>query len=150
MIAQNSNLTYYTIVLHNVKLQFFNQCDFLHIFPNSRAYFGDFYQKYLCEVSLLIKSKNTKLLILIISVALIVLLWISLISTNHKKNPAQEIYRLQCKNDTVMLYLGDDIIAVYDNIITDNLPVSDRQALQSGIEFKSLEDAQRAIEDYDG
>lgn len=60
------------------------------------------------------------------------------------------VYRLVDENGVVKLYNDNKVVSVYDGIISENLPTRDRIALKKGLEFDSLEKAERAIEDYDG
>lgn len=64
------------------------------------------------------------------------------------ENP--EIWVLHSYGDNVALYNGEEIIEVYGTISLNTLPEADRRLLDSGIAFHSREEAQNAIEDYDG
>lgn len=65
------------------------------------------------------------------------------------KKVSQEKIILKAENHSVYLKRGEEIISSYD-IVLENLPISDRKALQSGIEFNSLAQAKKVVEDYDG
>ena len=62
----------------------------------------------------------------------------------------EQIYMLKNIDGLVTLYEGEKVIAKYDDIVVGNLPVGDRTALTQGIEFETFQEAQSALEDYDG
>lgn len=68
------------------------------------------------------------------------------------KNRATEpdVWVLHSYGNNVALYNGDKIIEVYGAISLDTLPEADKKLLENGIAFNSREEAQSAIEDYDG
>ena len=57
---------------------------------------------------------------------------------------------LKAYGNSVALYNGDKIATVYGDIVLDNLPADDIKILESGIAFPTREEAEQAIEDYDG
>ena len=61
-----------------------------------------------------------------------------------------EPYTLKSYKNTVALYKGDEILEVYNGIVLNNLPISDRDALNKGIEFENRTDAELSVENYDG
>lgn len=64
------------------------------------------------------------------------------------ENP--KVWVLHSYGNNVALYNGDEIIEVYGSIALNTLPEADKRMLQNGIAFHSREEAQNAIEDYDG
>ena len=50
----------------------------------------------------------------------------------------------------LMAYNGKEIAAVYGDIVLDNLPPEDIKILENGIAFPTREEAEKAVEDYDG
>lgn len=60
------------------------------------------------------------------------------------------IYVLKEDNGIAALYLNEQLVEQYDGIVIANLPVADRQRLESGVEFETIDAARRAVEDYDG
>ena len=95
------------------------------------------------------KSKDLKLLLGIIMASVVLILIIMLIIPIFEKEETKK-YRLQSAEGIVSIYLGDELVEQYDDIIFENLPFADKVSLQNGIEFDSLEDAERALEDFDG
>lgn len=61
-----------------------------------------------------------------------------------------KLYRLTVLNGKVALYRGNKYITSYDGVSPENLPSGDRTALENGILFETREQAERAVEDYDG
>ncbi len=57
---------------------------------------------------------------------------------------------LKEKNGSVVLYKGNKIIKIYDEIVISVLPKNDQEALYSGIIIKNEEELNSIIEDYDG
>lgn len=61
-----------------------------------------------------------------------------------------EPFTLKAYNNTVALYKGEEILEVYDGIVLNNLPVTDRDALNKGINFENRTEAETSVENYDG
>ena len=57
---------------------------------------------------------------------------------------------LSVKDGYVVLKKGNSIITVYDDIVVDVLPDSDKEALKKGIPIESEDQLYSIIEDYDG
>ena len=57
---------------------------------------------------------------------------------------------LKSYGNSVALYNGDEVAAVYGDIVLDNLPPDDIKILESGIAFPTRKEAEQAVEDYDG
>lgn len=98
------------------------------------------------------EKKTQKLLfaiILIISLSVsAILIAIGFAIKNKRDNP--DLWVLHSYGNNVALYNGENIIEVYGTISLDTLPESDKRLLDNGIVFQSREEAQSAIEDYDG
>ncbi len=90
-----------------------------------------------------------KFLLVLIMAITVLILFIKLLENSKEKNNVQERYILKASNGTVALFLGEDVVETYD-IEIETLPYSDRQSLEEGIIYKNIEEAQSAIEDYDG
>ncbi len=69
---------------------------------------------------------------------------------SEKRKAESDLYYMKAKENTVALYKDDVLIKTYDGIVLDTLPIEDREKLKTGIEFESLEEADRSAEDYDG
>lgn len=61
-----------------------------------------------------------------------------------------ESYVLKSVNNVVGLYKNEQLIKVYENISVNNLPLTDKDNLLSGIKLNSLDDVTAIIEDLDG
>lgn len=57
---------------------------------------------------------------------------------------------LKAYGNSVALYNGDEIKAIYGEVELDTLPPEDVRMLESGIAFPTRAEAETAIEDYDG
>ena len=68
----------------------------------------------------------------------------------NEQTGVDKLYRLTLLNGKVALYRGSEYIASYDGVSPENLPSDDRTALENGILFETREQAERAVEDYDG
>lgn len=66
------------------------------------------------------------------------------------KTAGESVYILRSENNRVALYCDEVFVESFDGVSVDNLPVSDRRQLKNGIEFKNVDEARRAVEDYDG
>ena len=90
------------------------------------------------------------LTVICISVFLVLLLFSMIIFTKSENAAENSGYYMKSLNNTVVLYKDDTIIKVYDGIIVDTLPTSDRDLLNKGIYYENIADADIAAEDYDG
>lgn len=95
------------------------------------------------------RNRDVKLFLVIVMSTVVLLLAIMLIIPQYETENEKK-YRLQSTDGVIAMYFGDDIVSEYGDIILDNLPFGDREALERGIEFDSKEDAERAVEDFDG
>ncbi|MGN0492448.1 MAG: hypothetical protein ACI4F7_02280 [Acutalibacteraceae bacterium] len=57
---------------------------------------------------------------------------------------------LKAYGNSIALYNGEELAEVYGDIVLDNLPPEDVKILENGIAFPTREEAERAVEDYDG
>ena len=98
------------------------------------------------------EKKTYKLLfviILIVSLSIsTILITMGFAIKSKRDNP--DLWVLHSYGNNVALYRGENIIEVYGTISLDTLPESDKRLLDNGIVFHSREEAQSAIEDYDG
>ncbi|MBE6732794.1 MAG: hypothetical protein E7561_02210 [Ruminococcaceae bacterium] len=85
-----------------------------------------------------------------LSVFLIAIIIITVSTSKTDKPIVDDGYYMKSLNNTVALYKDEDIIKIYDGIVVDTLPITDRQLLERGIHYKSIADADSAAEDYDG
>lgn len=61
-----------------------------------------------------------------------------------------EPYTLKAYNNTVALFKGEEILEVFDGIVLNTLPITDRDALNKGIDFENRNEAEMSVENYDG
>ena len=87
--------------------------------------------------------------ITVIIFTLILSIILMLIAYRGKANNPEK-YVLKEYNGAVALFLGEEVLSVYDNIVLSTFPNADRQKFIEGIPVSSPEDAQIIIEDYDG
>lgn len=85
------------------------------------------------------------IMVLVAAAAILIFSWELLNNT-----VGESIYVLREIDNTVTLYCDDTVVESYNDIAIETLPVSDRKRLQNGIEFKTADEARRAVEDYDG
>lgn len=96
-----------------------------------------------------IKQRNIIITVLIVSAAaVIVLITAGFAAKNREYRPSSWV--LKAYGNSVALYNGEEIAAVYGDIVLDNLPPEDVKILENGIAFPTKEEAEKAIEDYDG
>lgn len=96
------------------------------------------------------KTQNIILLIIvIISLSVSAILFaLGIALKNRVDNP--DLWVLHSYGNNVALYNGEEIVEVYGGISLDTLPEADKRLLDNGIIFQTREEAQSAIEDYDG
>lgn len=80
--------------------------------------------------------------------AVIILITAGFAAKNRDYEPSSWV--LKAYGNSVALYNDKDLAAVYDDIVLDDLPPEDIKILESGIAFPTREEAEQAIEDYDG
>lgn len=86
--------------------------------------------------------------VVLTAAAVIILLTAGFAARDRNYEPSSWV--LKSYGNSVALYNGDEVAAVYGDIVLDNLPPEDIKILESGIAFPTREEAERAIEDYDG
>lgn len=91
-----------------------------------------------------------KLLILTILALITFTVIIASIYRNNVTEQPDNTLVLKENNGQVVLFKGTEIITVYDTVIVDVLPDSDREALKKGIPIENEEQLLSIIEDYDG
>ena len=96
-----------------------------------------------------IKSKHIITLIVVLTICITVfLVTVGFVIKNRKEHP--KTWVLHSYGNNVALYNGENIIEVYGSINLNNLTEEDKRLLDNGIVFSTKEEAQSAIEDYDG
>ena len=95
------------------------------------------------------KSRNLiAAAIAITAAAVIVLLVAGFAAADPDYEPTGWV--LKAYGNSVALYNGDEIKAIYGEVELDTLPPEDERMLESGIAFPTRAEAETAIEDYDG
>ena len=98
---------------------------------------------------MVIKSKHIISAVVAVTFCITVfLITLGFVIKNKYDNP--ESWVLHSYGNNVALYNGEKIIEVYGSIVLDTLPEEDKKLLDNGIVFSTKEEAQSAIEDYDG
>lgn len=93
---------------------------------------------------------KTSLILTFLSIFLVIVI-IAAILLSKSTTPEKETgYYMKSLNNTVVLYKDRDIVKVYDGIVVDTLPITDRDLLERGIHYENITDADMAAEDYDG
>ncbi|MBQ7726199.1 MAG: hypothetical protein IJT66_03550 [Clostridia bacterium] len=96
-------------------------------------------------------KRNTAILAVVITLAAVcMILTVGRVIRNKQEGYAPATWILRSYGNGVALYNGENIAAVYGNIVLDDLPAEDADLLKKGIAFPSREEAERAVEDYDG
>lgn len=86
--------------------------------------------------------------IVLTAAAVIIILTAGFAARNRDYEPSSWV--LKAYGNSVALYNGKDLAAVYGDIVLDDLPPEDIKILENGIAFPTREEAEKAIEDYDG
>ncbi len=86
--------------------------------------------------------------IVLTAAAVIILLTAGFAARDRDYEPSSWV--LKAYGNSVALYNGDEVAAVYGDIVLDNLPPEDIKILENGIAFPTREEAEQAVEDYDG
>ena len=96
-----------------------------------------------------IKQRNIIITVIVLTAAaVIILITAGFAAKNQDYEPSSWV--LKAYGNSVALYNGYKIATVYGDIVLDNLPPDDIKILESGIAFPTREEAEQAIEDYDG
>ena len=96
-----------------------------------------------------IKRRNICIIAVVLSLCISVLIVTASFAVKAGKEADKDCY-LGLYENNVALYLEGRVYEVYPDIIVDNLPKQDIDQLKKGIAFSTAEEAQNAIEDYDG
>ncbi len=96
------------------------------------------------------KTKRAILIAVVTLTVALVILLVSMGLMKNRKQPNTSGWVLRVADGNVALYNNGTVEKVYDEIVLDNLPPDDISMLESGISFSTKEEAERAIEDYDG
>jgi hypothetical protein len=91
-----------------------------------------------------------KLLILTFAVLITLTFIIASLFNNNVPQQSDDTLVLKENNGQVVLFEGTKVLRVYDTIIIDVLPDSDKEALKRGITIENEEQLLSIIEDYDG
>ena len=95
------------------------------------------------------KQRNIIITALVLTAAaVIILITAGFAAKNRDYEPSSWV--LKAYGNSVALYNGKEISAFYGDIVLDNLPPEDVKILENGIAFPTREEAEKAIEDYDG
>lgn len=86
--------------------------------------------------------------IVLTAAAVIILITAGFAAKNRDYEPSSWV--LKAYGNSVALYNGDEVAAVYGDIVLDDLPPEDIKILENGIAFPTREEAEQAVEDYDG
>ncbi len=70
--------------------------------------------------------------------------------TPAKEKEAPQKIVLREYNGHMGLFCGEEMLEEFSGVVVSNLPATDRFKLKEGIEFKSIDEALMAAEDYDG
>ena len=92
------------------------------------------------------KSRNLIAAAIAITAAAVIVLLVAGADTDYEPTG----WVLKAYGNSVALYNGDEIKAIYGEVELDTLPPEDVRMLESGIAFPTRAEAETAIEDYDG
>ena len=87
--------------------------------------------------------------VIIISIAIIVIIVTAGFAAGDKMDSPRGCV-LKAYRNTVALFVDGELEKVYSDIVLDTLPEQDIYQLKNGIAFDKREEAERAIEEYDG
>ena len=106
-------------------------------------------EKYIKNIYLVKKMKK-KFIILAITISITLIIVVSSLLFTNAAVKNEEKLVLSVKDGYVVLKKGNSIITVYDDIVVDVLPDSDKEALKKGITIENEDQLYSIIEDYDG
>jgi flagellar basal body-associated protein FliL len=95
-------------------------------------------------------SKTVTIISILVFATAIALVLVTIGIVFGQSEPSAEPWVLQSYGNNVALFNGEKVIEVYGSIMLDTLPDEDKRLLDNGIVFSTKEEAQNAIEDYDG
>ena len=94
-------------------------------------------------------QKNILIIAVVLTAAAVIILTVAgFAASDTEYEPSGWV--LKAYGHSVALYNNGKIQTVYGEIVLDDLPEDDIKMLQSGIAFPTRDEAQRALEDYDG
>ncbi len=94
-------------------------------------------------------QKNILIIAVVLTAAAVIILTVAgFAASDTEYEPSGWV--LKAYGNSVALYNNGKIQTVYGEIVLDDLPEDDIKMLQSGIAFPTRDEAQRALEDYDG
>lgn len=94
-------------------------------------------------------QKNILIIAVVLTAAAVIILTVAgFAASDTEYEPSGWV--LKAYGNSVALYNNGKIQTVYGEIVLDDLPEDDKKMLQSGIAFPTRDEAQRALEDYDG
>lgn len=95
------------------------------------------------------KQRNIIITVIVLTAAaVIILLTAGVAARDRDYEPSSWV--LKSYGNSVALYNGDELETVYGDIVLDSLPPDDIKILENGLAFPTREEAEKAIEDYDG
>lgn len=95
------------------------------------------------------KQRNIIITVIVLTAAaVIILITAGFAAKNRDYEPSSWV--LKAYGNSVALYNGDEVAAFYGDIVLDDLPPEDIKILENGIAFPTREEAEQAVEDYDG
>ena len=94
-------------------------------------------------------QKNILIIAVVLTAAAVIILTVAgFAASDTEYEPSGWV--LKAYGNSVALYNGDEIKAIYGEVELDTLPPEDVRMLESGIAFPTRAEAETAIEDYDG
>ncbi|MBP3626699.1 MAG: hypothetical protein J6J39_01465 [Clostridia bacterium] len=94
-------------------------------------------------------KKNIIIIAVVVTIALSILIITAGFAASAKKESPGECVLASYEN-TVALFIDGELEEVYSDIVLNTLPKQDIDQLNHGIYFSTVDEARRAIEDYDG
>lgn len=95
------------------------------------------------------REKNFAIIAVAVTLAVVVILVVTgFAAGNREYKPSNWVIKTYGNN--VALFNGDKVDTVYGEIVLENLPEEDIKMLEAGIAFPTKDEAEQAIEDYDG
>ena len=95
------------------------------------------------------KQRNIIIISVVLTVAAVIILVVAgFAASDTEYEPSGWV--IKSYGNSVALYNGDELEEIYTDIVLDTLPPEDVNMLESGIVFPTREEAEQAMEDYDG
>lgn len=95
------------------------------------------------------KQRNIIISVIVLTAAAVIILITAGFAAKNQ-DYEQSSWVLKAYGNSVALYNEDKVETVYGDIVLDNLSPDDIRIIESGIAFPTREEAEQAIEDYDG